>query len=43
MDSYDYLTSDHIGRDVEVRSTIFTTERTTIYGGGSRETTTTLG
>lgn len=39
---YDYLTSDNIGRTVEVRENTFTVRRTTIFGDGSRQSATTL-
>ena len=37
------LSSDNIGRDVEVRARIFTTEHTTVYGDGTKSTQTTIG
>lgn len=40
MNDYDYLSADHIGRTVEVRERTFRQELTTIYGDGTRETTT---
>jgi hypothetical protein len=40
--SYDYKTTDTIGRDVEVEKHIFLTTTTTIDGGGNRTSSTTL-
>ena len=37
------LSTDHIGRTVEIRERILSTEHTTVYGDGSRSTQTTIG
>jgi hypothetical protein len=37
---YDYIASDHIGRTVEIRENIFTSQHTTVLGDGTRSTTT---
>jgi hypothetical protein len=40
MDSYDYVSSDNIGRRVEVTDHVFQQSQRTVYGDGSSSTST---